>query len=408
MTWLTLAIFLAVYAGMAAGRWPGLAVDRTGIAVIGGLAMVISGAVAPEAALAAIDWPTLILLFALMILSAQFALAGFYDRAAARLAAGRVGPALLLGLVVAVSGLTSAVLSNDVVVFALALPLARGVWGRGLDPRPFVLGLAGGANAGSALTLIGNPQNILIGQLGGLDFWSYAAAAAVPSLAALLAVHLAIVLVWRRRWHLAADSLSGTAPDMGMAPAVDRPALIKAVVALVAVLVAFSTPVPHVEAAVAIAAALMISRRIETRRLLAEVDWSLLLLFAGLFVVTGAFAATGLPGQALAWLAGAGIAPDRLAVMAPLTLAGSNTIGNVPLVMLLLAIQPDWSPAALTALAVLSTLAGNFLVVGSLANIIAVERVRSLGLVVDFATHARSGVPMTLAGMGLALLWFVV
>jgi Na+/H+ antiporter NhaD/arsenite permease-like protein len=195
MTWLTLAIFLAVYAGMAAGRWPGLAVDRTGIAVIGGLAMVISGAVTPESALAAIDWPTLILLFALMILSAQVALAGFYDRAAARLAAGRVGPALLLGLVVAVSGLTSAVLSNDVVVFALALPLARGVWGRGLDPRPFVLGLAGGANAGSALTLIGNPQNILIGQLGGLDFWSYAAAAAVPSLAALLAVHLAIVLV---------------------------------------------------------------------------------------------------------------------------------------------------------------------------------------------------------------------
>ena len=127
---------------------------------------------------------------------------------------------------------------------------------------------------------------------------------------------------------------------------------------------------------------------------------------AGLFVVTAAFARTGLPGVALDALAGHGVAPDRLAVMAPLTLAGSNTIGNVPLVMLLLAVVPDWPPMALTALAVLATLAGNLLVVGSLANIIAVARARQAGVVIGFGAHARAGIPMTLAGMITAMLWF--
>ncbi|MEN2980935.1 SLC13 family permease [Tistrella bauzanensis] len=408
MTWVVLSVFLAVYAGMAAGRWPGLVVDRTGIAIIGALLMVVSGAMTPGQALAAIDWPTLILLFALMILSAQFALSGFYDAAAGRLAAGRVGPVTLLALVVMAAGLLSAALSNDVVVFALAIPLAQGVRGRGLDPRPFVLALAGGANAGSAATLIGNPQNILIGQLGGLDFWGYALVAALPALAGLVAVHLAIWAVWRRHWWLvAAEGVSSSSAGIAGTSAIrDRAALIKAAVALAALLIAFSTPLDHVEAAVAIAAALLISRRIETRRLLAEVDWSLLLLFAGLFVVTAAFAQTGLPGVALDALAAHGIAPGRLAVMAPLTLAGSNTIGNVPLVMLLLAVVPDWPPLALTALAVLATLAGNLLVVGSLANIIAVERARQAGVVIGFGAHARAGMPMTLAGMIMAVLWF--
>ena len=172
MTGLVLVVFAAVYLGMALGRWPGLKVDRTGIALLGAILLYGSGAVDGAAVLAAIDFPTLVILFGLMILSAQFAACGFYDWCSARIAtAAACRPRRCSALTVVAAGLLSAVLANDVVVFAMTPMLCTGLVRRGLDPRPFVIALAGGANAGSAATIIGNPQNILIGEVGGLDFW---------------------------------------------------------------------------------------------------------------------------------------------------------------------------------------------------------------------------------------------
>jgi Na+/H+ antiporter NhaD/arsenite permease-like protein len=139
--------------------------------------------------------------------------------------------------------------------------------------------------------------------------------------------------------------------------------------------------------------------------MLGLVDWHLLVLFGGLFVVTAAFAWTGLPDAAVLWLEARGLALEGLAVLAPLTLIGANSIGNVPLVVLLLAVAPGISEGGFYALAVLSTLAGNLLVVGSLANIIAIERARDAGVVLTFAEHARCGLPMTLFSLLLALAW---
>ena len=161
-------VFAAVYAGMALGRWPGLRVDRTGIALLGAIVLYIGGAVSGEGVLLAIDFPTLIVLFGLMILSGQFAVCGFYDWCSARIAGSRAPPAVILALTVAVAGGLSAVLANGVIVFAMTPLLCAGLKSRGLDPRPHLIALAGGANAGSAATLIGNPQNILIGQVGRL------------------------------------------------------------------------------------------------------------------------------------------------------------------------------------------------------------------------------------------------
>ena len=167
----------------------------------------------------------------------------------------------------------------------------------------------------------------------------------------------------------------------------------------------FATPLPHVEGVLLVAGCLLVSRRLATRTMLGLVDWHLLVLFGGLFVVTAALAQTGLPDQAVRWLELRGLRADSLAVLAPLTLIGANTIGNVPLVVLLLSVSPSMSEGAFYALAVLSTLAGNLLVVGSLANIIAVERARDAGVVLTFAEHARCGVPMTLLSFLFALAW---
>ena len=370
-------------------------------ALLGAIVLYASGTVAGPAALAAIDFPTLIVLFGLMILSAQFAACGFYDWCSARIAATRAPPAAVLGLTVLVAGALSAVLANDVVVFAMTPMLVKGLARRGLDPRSYLIALAGAANAGSAATVIGNPQNILIGEVGGLDFWGFARVCAPPALFGLLAVFAVVWLVWRRRLRRAG------AEDTEMEiPPVDRFGVAKAAVATVALLAMFATPLPHVSGVLVIAAVLLVSRRLATSEILGLVDWHLLALFAGLFIVTAALAESGLPADALDALAGAGIEPTGLGALAPLTLAGSNTIGNVPTVVLVLAVLPDLPARTLYMLAVLSTLAGNLLIVGSLANIIVVERARQAGVVLGFATHARSGVPITLLSFAAAIAWF--
>ncbi len=402
MTGLVLVVFAAVYLGMAIGRWPGLKVDRTGIALLGAIVLYGSGAIDGAAVLAAIDFPTLVVLFGLMILSAQFAACGFYDWCSTRIATAAMPPAALLASTVVAGGVLAAVLANDVVVFAMTPLLCAGLIQRGLDPRPFVIALAGGANAGSAATIIGNPQNILIGEVGQLEFWPFLTACAPPALAGLASVFLVVWWRWRRRWAASAGPAGGLA-----APELDRPGLVKASLGGFLLLLLFATPLPHVEGVLLVAGFLLVSRRLATRTMLGLVDWHLLVLFGGLFVVTAALAETGLPDQAVRWLAAHGLRADSLAVLAPLTLFGANTIGNVPLVVLLLAVAPSLSEGAFYALAVLSTLAGNLLVVGSLANIIAVERARDAGVALGFAEHARCGVPMTLLSLLLALAWLV-
>jgi Na+/H+ antiporter NhaD/arsenite permease-like protein len=401
VTTLVLLVFIAVYAGMALGRWPGLRIDRTGIALLGGIVLYGTGAVDGAAVSAAIDVPTLVILFGLMVLSAQFAACGFYDWCATRIAATPASPAALLGLTVAVGGLLSAVLANDIVVFAMTPMLCVGLQGRGLDPRPFVLALAAAANAGSAATIIGNPQNILIGQVGGLEFWSFLLACGPPALAGLAITYGVVRWRWRGRFELGA----GTGAQATQRCELDRAGLAKAVVATFVLLTLFATDLPHVTGVLMVAGALLVSRHLATRQILGLVDWHLLVLFGGLFVVTHAFGATGLPGDALATLSAHDLQPDRLLVLAPITFVGASAIGNVPLVVLLLAVTPGMSEGALYALAVLSTLAGNLLVVGSLANIIAVERAAGAGVRVSFLQHARCGVPITLLSLALALVW---
>lgn len=401
MTLAVLAIFAIAYAGLALGRVPGLALDRAGMAVVAAILLVAIGAVPPGEVLGAIHFPTLVLLFALMVVSARFAAAGAYDLLAARIAAAAGSPTRLLVMTTCACGLLSAVLVNDVVVFVMAPLLVRGLRARGLDPRPFLAALAGAANAGSAATIIGNPQNIVIGQVGGLDFAGFVLGCAPPALAALAVTILAVRLAWAR--ELAA---APTAPPPPMPP-LDRPQAARAAAATLALLALFLSPVPRELAAISVAGVLLLSRRFASRDMLVAVDWPLLLLFAGLFVLNHAFAGTGLARAAVDWLGSLGIGLDTLAGMLPFALLASNTIGNVPAVVMLLAAQPGWGEGVLQALALTTTLAGNFLLVGSIANLIVAERAAREGVRFGFAEHARAGVPMALASLALAAAWLL-
>jgi Na+/H+ antiporter NhaD/arsenite permease-like protein len=398
--WLAVVVFGLVYLGMALGRWPGLALDRTGVALVGAILLVGVGLMPTDGIVHHLELPTLVILFALMVLSAQVAASGFFDRVAASIASAEVGPFVLLALVVGTSGTLSALLTNDIVVWAMTPLLVRGLVARGLPPAPYVIALATAANAGSAATVVGNPQNLLIAQAGGLDFWAFLAVAGVPAAMALIVVFAVIALVWGRRLR-AVERLDAVVGRTTL----DRAHLLKAALAALGIVLAFTLPVDRALWALAIAGALLVSRRLATRTMLGLVDWHLLLLFASLFVVTGAIAETALVADALAWATGRGLDATSSPTLLPLALVGSNAIGNVPLVTLLLALDLGFTETALVRLAVFSTLAGNLLVVGSLANIIAVERAASVGVRIGFATFAAVGVPVTLSSLALAAWW---
>jgi Na+/H+ antiporter NhaD/arsenite permease-like protein len=384
---------------MAVGRVPGSRVDRTGIAMIVAVVLVAAAAVPAGEIADAIHFPTLLLLAGLMILSARVGAAGFYDAAAAWIARQAGRPLRLLALTIAIGGVFSAFLVNDIVVFAMTPLLCAGLAARQLDARPFLFGLAAASNAGSAATLIGNPQNIMIGQVGGLGFWSYFAAAVVPSVLGLAISFGCIAWFWRA--SLAAEAVAAPATM----PPFDRQQTAACGVALVVLLILFTTPLPREISALLIAACLIVSRKYATRQLLDEIDLPLLILFASLFVVNDAFARTGLAEQAMRALEGMGLLPDRVSLLSPLALVLSNTIGNVPAVVMILKVWHAIPEGTLVGLAILSTLAGNLFLVGSLANLIVAERAAGQGVLLSFRDHARAGVPITLLSMLVAGLW---
>lgn len=403
-TYLLLAVFVLTYIGMALGRMPGMRLDRTGIALLAVVCLLVSGLLEVDQAGQWIDLPTLVLLMGLMIISAQFAAAGAYDALARRLVNARLSSQALLGLTIATAALLSALLANDIIAFAMAPIIAEGTRQRGLDPRPFLIGLACACNTGSAATLIGNPQNILIGQAGQLDFWAFAAVCAVPALLATLVVWLVVGWVWRQT--LAAEpSRPAESGVLLRANGFSTWQTSKGVVAVLALLLLFTTSQAKEISALLVAAILLMSRVQASRDMLGAVDWHLLLLFACLFIVTGSLSLTGFDQQAMAWLQGSGWDLEQPWLLAPLMLAGSNSVGNVPLVILMLSVWPQASEQALYAMALLSTLAGNLLIVGSLANIIVVERAAQVGVTLSFRAHARCGIPITLISMALALAW---
>jgi Na+/H+ antiporter NhaD/arsenite permease-like protein len=401
---IVLLILILTYIGMAAGRIAWLQVDRTGIALLAVIALLASGEMTLDDFGSAVDLPTLAFLFAMMIISAQFAESGFIDLCARTITETRHGTATLLALTVAIGGGLSAILANDILIVAIAPLLIAGAQSRGLDPRPLVIALAAATNAGSAATLIGNPQNILIGALGRLDFWIFLAICAVPAMFTLIVVFLVVWLRWRTRISQTVLAATLNPPPIALHP-LDRNQTIKGAVAVLLLLVLFATPLPRETCALIIAALLLASRKITSRTMIAAVDWPLLLLVACLFGITGALNQSGVAAQILDFLTAHGLLPSSLVLLTPYSLVASNTIGGAPAAMLFVQLWPSAPPGVFYALALLSSLAGNLLLTGSLTNVLIAERADRMGARLTFAEHARAGVPIAIISIGFAVFW---
>ena len=392
-------IFLATYVVIALGRAPGLRLDRAGAALLGASLMVASGTLTLDQAYKAVDLDTLTLLLGMMIIVAHLRLAGFFQLAAAWVGEHAHRPALLLVGVVLVSGLLSAFLVNDTVCLMLTPLVAETTLAMRRRPLPYLLALAMASNIGSTATITGNPQNIMIGSFSRIPYAEFAGALAPVAAIGLVVVTLLILLIHHREF-LTRERLSQAAVRVRW----NGWLLIKSLVITLTAVALFFAGQPPAKVAITAGALLLLTRRLKPERVYREIDWSLLLLFAGLFIVVRGMEAAVLSPELLAQAQGLHL--DQPAMLAAVAAILSNLVSNVPAVLVLKPfVQGLADPhRAWLVLAMASTLAGNFTILGSVANLIVVERARRQNIEISFWSYFRIGAPLTVITIVIGVL----
>jgi Na+/H+ antiporter NhaD/arsenite permease-like protein len=395
-----IVIFLATYAVIALGRLPGFRLDRAVAALIGASLMVASGDMTMAEAYKAIDFDTIVLLLGMMIVIANLRLSGFFALVSDWVARHAHHPLTLLAAIVLISGVFSAFLVNDTICLMLTPLVLELVVALRRNPVPYLLAIAFASNIGSAATITGNPQNIMIGSFSAIPYGSFLAALAPVSLAGLAATLLLIAVVFRQEFW-GRERLAAEPRDIR----VNKPLVRKSVAVTAIMVVAFFLFAPPAKVAIVAGALLLLTRRLKPERIYADIDWSLLLLFAGLFIVVAGMEKTVMTPQVLAeagWLR-----LDHVPVLSAVAFVLSNLVSNVPAVLVLkpFVLQLHDQRTAWLTLAMASTLAGNFTILGSVANLIVVERARQSGVEIGFWTYFRLGAPLTAITIAIGVWW---
>ena len=403
---LAISIFCLTYLLISGRQLKILPLNRPAAALLGTVLMVSCGVLTPEAVYRSVDYDTLVLLLGMMLISAYLCIAGFFDWAADWILRRARTPNALLVYLIATSGILSALLVNDIICLMLT-PLVVTVMVRGQLPLlPYLLALAMSANLGSVATLVGNPQNMIIGHLSRMGFLRFSASMAPVAIAGLLILYLVLRIGFREVLRRAIIHRPESAPRP-----LERRLLKLTFATLALVFMGFMAGLNLSWTALSGAALLMVLARRDTHQVLKLVDWHLLLFFAALFIVVEGLGDTGLPDQifhAVRPVFGASVATQawNLAWFSEL---GSNVFSNVPFVLVAGKWINNFAEPGLMwkVMALTTTFAGNLTIVGSVANIIVVESARSHAEI-GFWDYARYGIPVTLltsvAGM-LILLW---
>ena len=400
-TALPLAIFAITYVGLALGKLPMVRVDRCGVALIGAVAMVASRTLSQSEAMNSVDFHTLALLLGMMIIVANLRLSGLFSWLAERIFGRAHTGFALLATTVALSGVLAAFFVNDVICLVLAPVVIDVAAQAGLSAMPLLLGLATASNVGSAGTVTGNPQNMIVAGFAHLDYVTFLIRLAPGAMIGLVIDYAIIAWVYRRdlRGHRRVDSN----PRSDSAVSLDKPAAIKAAIISAGTLVCFALGFPTGVVALSAAALMLLVQNVRPDLIYAQVDWTMLLMFAGLFVVVRGAAETGFHKDLIRL-----VGMERLthpAVLAATVAALSNLVSNVPAVLLFRPLFPLLGNSQRVALllAAVSTYAGNLTLLGSIANLIVVENARRRGVDVSFREHLWVGVPITVLTIVVAV-----
>ncbi|MBV8459149.1 MAG: anion transporter [Acetobacteraceae bacterium] len=394
------AIFAGAYLALAIGKIPGLRIDRAGVALVGASLMVGAGVLTLGEAGRAVDFDTITLLLGIMIVVANLRLSGFFALANAWLVRRVHRPITLLADVTIVSGLFSAFLVNDAICLVLAPLVLELTLSLKRRPAPYLLAVVMASNVGSTATITGNPQNIMIGSFSHLPYLRFAATLAPVAIIGLVLTVVLLALVYRDEFATG-DRLAAPV----RAARVQKALLVRALLATGVMVALFFAGQPPAKAAIVIGALLLLTRRLKSERIYAEIDWSLLLMFVGLFVIVAGAQHALLTPDVLA--AASRLHLDQVPVLSGVTAVLSNLVSNVPAVLVLkpfIEALHDRDTAWLVV-AMASTLAGNFTVLGSIANLIVVQRAASRGVVIGFWEYFKVGAPLTVLTIAIGTLW---
>ncbi|HUX40649.1 MAG TPA: anion transporter [Rectinemataceae bacterium] len=404
------AVLVIALAGIAIGRIPRLRMNRPGMALAAATFLVVLGALTPTGAFAAVDIGTIALLLAMMLVVANLRMAGFFSVAGGRILAVARTPKSLLALVVAASGLLSALFLNDTICIVFTPLVAEMARRARRDPLPYLIAVAVSANVGSEATIIGNPQNMLIGASSGIPFAEFTSRLGPPALVGLLVVWLVVVVAYRGEFGskgVRLSTMDGTRVE------IDKPLIAKSLGAAALMLVLLLVGVESSIAALAAASVLLVTRRIDPEKVFGYVDFGLLVFFAGLFVMTKAIEGRGwyesVVKNVLPNLVGSDGTPP-IGALAGFVAVLSNLVSNVPAVMLFRPLVPHFADpqAAWLTLAMASTFAGNLTLLGSVANLIVAEGAKRAGVDLSFGTYLRVGLPVTIITIAIGSAWLLV
>jgi Na+/H+ antiporter NhaD/arsenite permease-like protein len=396
-----IAIFVVTYVLISARRMSWLGFDRPAGALAGAVACVLAGAITPAEAIAAINGATLLLLFGVMGMGAFLALDGFFDQVENRILSIARTPTRLLGFLVWSAGMLSAFITNDAVCVLGAPVLVQIIRKHDLPPLPFLLALATAANTGSVATLVGNPQNMLCGLLGGLSYREHLMLMGPVAILGLAVNHGLLVLLFRKR-------LSKTVlkPVAASQPLSRRVQLTMAVIAGTAAVYILGGNLSWTATGGFVF--LMLLHRRDTRQLWPRIDWSLLLFFTGLFVVIEGLMKSDVPAMLFDRFPLSAIEGGLTGILrlSGVFLLGSNLVSNVPFILV---VRDQISGIAdprigWELLAMASTFAGNLTLLGSAANIIVAEASQDAGGI-GFFQYFRVGFLLATATTIIGALW---
>ncbi|MER9662982.1 anion transporter [Mesorhizobium sp. M0159] len=395
-----LLILVLTYAGVAIGRIPGLRLDRAGIALLGGAAMIAIGALDMEDAYRAISFDTITLLLGMMIVVAHLKVSGAFRALGGFAIEHAHAPFMLLVMVTLLTGVLSAFLVNDAICLVMAPIVVHVTRVINRNPVPYLIATATASNCGSVATITGNPQNMVIGALSGISYPAFSAALAPVAAFGLVAAIVIIRIVYRAEFSRKAE-LSPEVYRGRMLPG----QVVKAVVVCVGLAIAFFAGVPVAKAALIGGAILLLTRAIKPERIYREIDGPLLFMFAGLFIVVAGAEKTLLTPDIVASAKDLGL--NDVWRLSGFTAVLSNIMSNVPAVLALKPFVPGLEnpERAWLVVAMSSTLAGNFTLLGSVANLIVAEHARVSGKPLGFIAFFKVGLPLTLVTLLVGTAW---
>lgn len=405
---LALIIFIFTYIIIAGQNIPRVHINRPSGALLGAVAMVLFGVISLKEAYSAIDLDIILFILGMMIIVAYAEVSGFFQIAENFiLRKAKTAAALLLFLILS-SGLLSSLFMNDTICLLFTPIILRLTHKTNLNPIPYLIGLATSSNIGSVMTIIGNPQNMLIGLYSKISFLEFLKILAPITIIGLIINFLIIYIVYKK--DICNKPIIAEVNNQKFV--IQKELLFVSFIAMFLLVIFLSLGFNPPGVAITLACLLILAGATKPRKALEEIDWSLLLFFSGLFIVMKAVEKSGITSAIFNYVKQylTAIKSIQILNLSIGTTIISNIVSNVPAVILFSHIFTGVAGSKILwlTLAMSSTLAGNLTIIGSVANIIVFESARDR-VKVSFFEYLKVGLPLTLItlAVGISILIFI-